>query len=58
MIIKSFEEKKIDLTTQKIHLLYGDNQGHINDLIDKAFKKKFDQNIYQYEETEIITVNP
>ena len=54
MIIKSFEEKKINLTTQKIHLLYGDNQGHINDLIDKAFKKKFDQNIYQYEETEII----
>ena len=54
MIIKSFEENKIDLNTQKIHLLYGDNQGHINDLIEKIFKKNMGQNIYQYEETEII----
>ena len=46
MIIKSFEENKIDLDTQKIHLLYGDNQGHISDLIEKVFKKNIGQNIY------------
>ena len=54
MIIKSFEENKINLNTQKIHLLYGDNQGHINDMIEKIFKNKFGQNIYHYEESEII----
>ncbi len=54
MIVKSFEEKKINLDTQKIHLLYGDNQGHITDLIEKVFKKNFGQNIYYYEESEVI----
>ena len=54
MIIKSFEYKKIILTQQKIHLLYGENQGHITDLIDSIFKKKFTDNIYQYEEAEIL----
>ena len=53
MIIKSFEEKKIDLINQKIHLLYGENQGQITDLIDSVFKKKFN-NIYQYDEGEIL----
>ena len=54
MIIKSFEYKKIILTQQKIHLLYGENQGHITDLIDNIFKKKFTDNIYKYEEAEIL----
>ena len=54
MIIKSFEEKKIDLINQKMHLLYGENQGQITDLIDSSFKKKFNNNIYQYDEGEIL----
>jgi len=54
MIIKSFEYKKIILTQQKIHLLYGENQGHISDFVDNTFKKKFADNIYQYEESEIL----
>lgn len=54
MIIKSFEYKKIILTQQKIHLLYGENQGHISDFVDNIFKKKFADNIYQYEESEIL----
>ena len=54
MIIKSFEEKKIDLINQKMHLLYGENQGQITDLIDSVFKKKFNNNIYQYDEGEIL----
>ena len=54
MIIKSFECKKIILTQQKIHLLYGENQGHISDFVDNTFKKKFSDNIYQYEESEVL----
>ena len=54
MIIKSFEEKKIDLINQKMHLLYGENQGQITDLIDSVFKKKFNNNIYQYDEGEVL----
>ena len=40
MIIKSFEENKVNLKNQKIHLLYGENQGQIQDFIDQIFKKK------------------
>ena len=54
MIIKSFECKKIILTQQKIHLLYGENQGHLSDFVDNIFKKKFVDNIYQYEEPEVL----
>ncbi len=54
MIIKSFEEKKINLINQKIHLLYGENQGQIQDFIDQIFKKNFQDNVYHYEEIEII----
>jgi len=55
MIIKSFEYNKIDINKQKIYLLYGENQGHINDFVDNIFKKKFIGNTYQYEEAEIIS---
>ena len=54
MILKSFEEKKINLTSQKIHLLYGENQGQKKDFIEKVFKKKFKNDIYNYYEEEII----
>ena len=36
MIVKSYEERKIGITKQKIHLLYGENQGQIKDFIDIA----------------------
>jgi DNA polymerase-3 subunit delta len=55
MIIKSFEYNKIDLNKQKIYLLYGENQGHINDFVNNIFKKKIIGNTYQYEEAEIIS---
>ena len=54
MIIKSFEYNKIDINKQKIYLLYGENQGHINDFVNNIFKKKFIGNTFQYEEAEII----
>ena len=54
MIIKSYEEKKINLSNQKIHLLYGENQGQINDFINSFFKKNFQKATYHYEENEIL----
>ena len=54
MIVKSYEDGKINITKQKIHLLYGENQGQINDFVDIFFKKKFKDNIYRYDETEIL----
>ena len=54
MILKSFEEKKINLINQKIHLLYGENQGQINDFIKNVFKKKFKDEIFTYDEVEVI----
>ena len=38
MIIKSFELEKIDLKNKKFFLLYGENQGLKNELIEKKFK--------------------
>jgi DNA polymerase III subunit delta len=54
MILKSFELNKIDLKSKKFFLLYGENQGHKNEVIEKNFKKIFTKNIFNYEETEII----
>ena len=53
MIIKSFELNKIDYKT-KFFLLYGNNQGHKNQVIEEKFKKKFSESIYHYEESEIL----
>ena len=54
MILKSFEERKINLTNQKIHLLYGENQGQINDFIKNIFNRNFKDEIFRYDEVEII----
>ena len=53
MIIKSFELNKIDLNDKQFFLLYGENQGHKNELIQNKFKKDL-KNIYNYEESEVL----
>ena len=53
MIIKSFEINKIDYS-HKFFLLYGENQGHKNQIINEKFKKKYPESIYFYEESEIL----
>ena len=50
MIIKSYEIDKKDLKQNRFFLLYGENQGHKNEII----KNKFFGNVYRYEESEII----
>ena len=53
MIIKSYELNKIDLNDKQFFLLYGENQGHKNELIKKKFRKNL-KNIYNYEESEVL----
>jgi DNA polymerase III subunit delta len=55
MIIKSFELNKIDFENKKFFLLYGENQGYKNEIIEKKFKKKFNESVYFYEESEILS---
>ena len=54
MIFKSYELNKIDLKKKNFFLLYGENQGHKNEVIKTKFKKKFSENIFNYEEAEVI----
>ena len=54
MILKSFEEKKINLINQKIHLLYGENEGQIKDFLKNVFKINFKDQIFTYDEVEVI----
>ena len=57
MIIKSFELKKIDQKNINYYLFYGENEGYKTDSINQVFKTKLIENIYRYEEKEILN-NP
>ena len=54
MIIKFFELEKIDLKTKQFFLLYGENQGLKNEIIEKKFKKNYSKNTYNYEENDVL----
>ena len=54
MIIKSFELSKIDIKKNHFFLLYGLNEGHKKQVINDKFKKFFSENVYIYEENEIL----
>ena len=54
MIVKSYESNKLDFQKNKSFLLYGENQGHKEEIIKNNFKKFFLENTYYYEENEII----
>ena len=55
MIIKSFEIEKIKFTKSKFFLLYGENQGLKNEVIEQVFTKDFKDCTYLYEENEILS---
>ena len=57
MIVKSFELNKINIKNFKFYLFYGENEGHKNESIKNIFKTNNLQNIYRYEEKEIIDNN-
>ena len=54
MIIKSYEIEKIKLTNSNIHLIYGNNEGIKEDIINEIYLKKFDGDLLKYEEQEIL----
>ena len=54
MIIKAYELEKINLEKNKNFLFYGENQGYKNQVIEEKFKKNYKENIYYYEEDEIL----
>jgi DNA polymerase-3 subunit delta len=54
MIIKSFELSKINLKESHFFLLYGENEGHKKEVIQARFKNFYTDNIYVYEESEIL----
>ena len=55
MIIKSFEHQKIDLSKNNFFLLYGENEGHKKQIIEQKFKKFYSENIYSYDESEVLS---
>ena len=54
MILKHFELSKEKLKNYRFFLLYGNNQGHIQETINNIFKPNLPRNIYKYEEIEVI----
>ena len=53
MIVKAFEFNKINLKTNKFFLLYGENSGFKDEII-KKIEKNFTNNIFRYDEKEIL----
>tara|TARA_A100001011_G_C14244955_1_gene815094 strand:+ start:237 stop:1214 length:978 start_codon:yes stop_codon:yes gene_type:complete len=54
MIIKSFELDKLKLNKINIHLIYGNNEGIKEDIINNFYLKKFDGEVLKYDEQEIL----
>ena len=54
MIFKSFEINKINFNKNNFYLLYGENEGLKNEIIQKYFKQKYLKKIYRYDEKEIL----
>ena len=54
MIVKYFELKKQNLKEKNFFLLYGNNQGLINETIQDTLKPKLSKNIFNYDEIEVL----
>ena len=54
MIVKYFELKKKNLNNFKYFLLYGNNKGLIEEIIEKNLKPNLPKNIFNYDEIEIL----
>tara|TARA_B110000003_G_scaffold276006_1_gene320435 strand:- start:1842 stop:2825 length:984 start_codon:yes stop_codon:yes gene_type:complete len=54
MIVKYFELKKVDLTKKKFYLLFGNNEGLINETINETLKPILAKNILNYDEADIL----
>ena len=54
MILKAFEIEKINIYKNNIYLFYGENSGFKKELIEKKFKSEFNENVFNYDENEIL----
>ena len=54
MIFKQLDIKKINLLDNYIFLLYGENEGLKNEIVKNQFEKNYSDNIYRYEENEVL----
>ena len=55
MIIKSFELEKLKSTKLNFHLIYGNNEGIKEDIINNYYLRNFDGEILKYDEQEILS---
>ena len=54
MIIKTFQIKNLTNSTSSFFLLYGENEGFKNQIINNNLLNAFNENILRYEENEIL----
>ena len=54
MIIKFFELNKKNLIKYKIYLIYGNNKGLIEEIIENNLKKYLSKNVFNYDELSIL----
>jgi len=54
MIFKAFEINKINFSKYNLYLFYGENEGYKNEIIKKKFEILYDNQIYKYDEKEIL----
>ncbi len=54
MIIKSFELNKLKLSSHRLYLFYGDNEGLKEETIKNLFEKNYPDKIHRYEESEVL----
>ena len=54
MIIKSFELDKLQSSNSNIHLIYGNNEGIKEDIINNIYLKTFNGEVLKYDEHEIL----
>ena len=54
MIKKAYEINKIDLDRYNLYLFYGENEGHKNEIIKNKFEKNYINQIYRYDEKEVL----
>ncbi len=54
MIFKTFELKNIKLNSYRFFLIYGNNKGFVEEIIENNLKPILFENIYNYDENEIL----
>ena len=54
MIFKALEINKINFSKYNLYLFYGENEGHKNEIIKNKFEILYANQIYKYDEKEIL----